>query len=266
MSQIYPAFHNEKSLNRSMIKKTIVASFLFISIGVSYSQTNKIYRDLGVMAGPVFFQSDYGQRGDFENYIKQNGFSIGVFYYFMPNVDFRSIRENFKLRLETSYMKSQLQHYGKWVDGKDTPDKVKLRAMKGSVSTKNLGFQVEYYPFKTYDYCGYCTWNPYLSLGSQLNGYTTEIHSSLGELKTNMIDKYKNVYENDSNVTVSFTVGFGIRYKLTSKKSALIFDYRLQYYFTDWVDGLNPDKKIYPENKANDYSTTFNFGYVYYSE
>ena len=242
-----------------MFKNIIIASFLYISINFGYSQSSKTFKEIGVMAGPVFFQSDYGERGEFKNYIKQNGFSIGVFYY-LTRINSKNIGKNLKYRLEASYMKSQLQHYGKWVDGKDTPDKDKLRAMKGSVSTKNLGFQVEYYPFKTDDYCRFCVlFNPYVSLGSQLSMYTSEFN--LGPL--GVPDKFSNS-RNATAITGSFTAGFGVRYKFPSEISALIFDYRLQHYYTDWIDGVNPDKKIYPENKSNDYSTTFNFGYVYY--
>jgi hypothetical protein len=243
-----------------MFKNIIIASFLYISINFGYSQSSKTFKEIGVMAGPVFFQSDYGERGEFENYIKQNGFSIGVFYYLTPNINTRNIGEKLKFRLEASYMKSQLQHYGKWVDpNKESTLSSQLRAMRGSVSTKNLGFQVEYYPFKTDDYCRFCMlFNPYVSLGSQLSSYTSEIHSS-----EKIPEKFSNS-RNATAITGSFTAGFGVRYKFPSEISALIFDYRLQHYYTDWIDGVNPDKKIYPENKSNDYSTTFNFGYIYY--
>jgi hypothetical protein len=244
-----------------MFKNKIMTLFLYISINFGYSQSNGTFKEIGVMAGPVFFQSDYGERGDFENYIKQNGFSIGVFYYLTPNINSKNIGENLKFRLEASYMKSQLQHYGKWVDPNKTSDLAnQLRAMRGSVSTKNLGFQVEYYPFKTDDYCRFCVLlNPYASLGTQLSGYTSEFN--LGPL--GVPDKFRNS-RNASAITGSFTAGFGVRYKFANEMSALIFDYRLQYYYTDWIDGVNPDKRKYSENKSNDYSTTFNFGYVYY--
>ena len=245
-----------------MFKNIIIASFLYISINFGYSQSSKFFKEIGVMAGPVFFQSDYGERGEFKNYIKQNGFSIGVFYY-LASTNSKNIGKYLKYRLEASYMKSQLQHYGKWVDPNNTELFARqLRAMKGSVSTKNLGFQVEYYPFKTDDYCRFCVLlNPYVSLGSQLSMYTSEFN--LGPL--GVPDKFSNS-RNATAITGSFTAGLGVRYKFPNEISALIFDYRLQHYYTDWIDGVNPDKKIYPENKSNDYSTTFNFGYIYYFE
>ena len=251
-----------------MFKNIIIASFLYISINFGYSQSSKFFKEIGVMAGPVFFQSDYGERGEFKNYIKQNGFSIGVFYYLTP-ANSKNIGRYLKYRLEASYMKSQLQHYGKWVDPNNTElFATQLRAMKGSVSTKNFGFQVEYYPFKTDDYCRFCRlFNPYVSLGSQSSMYTSEISSSLGPFGTpeTTPEKFSNS-RNATAITGSFTAGFGVRYKFPNEISALIFDYRLQNYFTDWIDGVNPDKKIYPENKSNDYSTTFNIGYIYYFE
>jgi hypothetical protein len=41
-------------------------------------------------------------------------------------------------------------------------------------------------------------------------------------------------------------------------------DLRLQYYFSDWVDGLKPNPELYKENKANDWLVWLNVGYIYY--
>ena len=43
-----------------------------------------------------------------------------------------------------------------------------------------------------------------------------------------------------------------------------MIDLRWQYYFSNWVDGLNPDPNIYKENKANEWLVWLNFGYIYY--
>jgi hypothetical protein len=55
----------------------------------------------------------------------------------------------------------------------------------------------------------------------------------------------------------------GTRYKL-APLSDLMVDLRFQYFFSNWVDGLNPNPTIYKENKANDWLVWFNFGYIYY--
>jgi hypothetical protein len=55
----------------------------------------------------------------------------------------------------------------------------------------------------------------------------------------------------------------GTRYKL-NELSDLIIETKMQYYFSDWVDGLNPNSSKYPENKANDWLVWLNVGYIYY--
>ena len=66
---------------------------------------------------------------------------------------------------------------------------------------------------------------------------------------------------NQSGTAWSVVASVGVRYKLTTL-SDLLFDLRWQYYFTNWVDGLNHEKNI--QDKANDWLVWFNFGYVYY--
>jgi hypothetical protein len=41
-------------------------------------------------------------------------------------------------------------------------------------------------------------------------------------------------------------------------------DLRFQYYFSNWVDGLNPNPVTVPENRANDCLVWLNVGYIYY--
>lgn len=250
-----------------MLKKIILSFFFLFIVSVSsYSQYGRTYQEVGVMAGPVFFKSDYGARGDFENFIKNNGFSVGVFYYFSFIEDYNNLRENFKLRLDASYMKSDLEHFGKYVD----PSKTglfsdQLRAMKGSTSTLSAGLQMEYYPFKTDDYNRGTSFSPYLSFGGQFGYYTSKVKSDLGAIGTPLTTpaKYSSGTRNENRPVASLTSSIGTRYKIDSYNS-LILDCRLQYYTSDWVDGLNPDRRVYTENKTNDYSFTINFGYVYY--
>ncbi len=247
----------------------IYCLFLFLCSNLTFAQyTNGggTNQEIGIMAGPVFFQSDYGEAGVFENYYKNNGISIGVFYYVSAISDAKSsFSEYFKLRLEASYMKSTLNHYGKYVEPKYTNLFAnQLRAMSGSVTAFNFGFQMEIYPFKTDDYNG-DTFSPYVSFGSQLSNYTSVVKSSLGPIGNSATtpDKYLDGIKNESGLTGSLTTSIGARY-LLDKSNALIIDARIQYYFTDWMDGLNPDSNKYPENTSNDWSTTINLGYVYY--
>ena len=141
-----------------------------------------------------------------------------------------------------------------------------LRAMRGNVETLNAGFQLEYYPWKTDDYSrGSSDFSPYISGGAQLSNYTSEVTSTLGQFGSPSVTpvKYRDGFKNESGIVGSLTTSIGTRY-LLDNYNALILDARIQYYFSDWVDGLNPNKNIYTENKANDWSTTINFGYIYY--
>ncbi|WP_338377590.1 glutamate dehydrogenase [uncultured Flavobacterium sp.] len=250
-----------------MLKKFIIPFFFVLFIGNEmHAQFGRTYQEVGIMAGPVFFKSDYGERGDFENFSKNMGFSAGVFYYFSFIENYRSLRENFKLRLDASYMKTNLEHYGKYVDpAKNSLFAEQLRAMHGSTSTINLGLQMEFYPWKTDDYNRSTDFSPYMSLGGQIGYFTSKVESDLGPIGTSLTTpiKYSSGTRNDSNPVASLTSSIGVRYRLDDYNS-LIFDSRLQYYTSDWVDGINPNRNDYPENKTNDYSLTFNFGYVYY--
>lgn len=250
-----------------MLKKILVSFvFLLIFTANTQAQYGRSYQEVGVMAGPVFFKSDYGERGNFENFIKNEGVSVGLFYYFSFIQNYAGLKENFKFRLDASFMKTNLEHFGKYVDpSKTSLFAEQLRAMKGSTQTVNLGVQLEYYPWKTDDYNRDATFSPYLSFGGQLGYYTSKVYSELGPLGSPLTtpDKYSSGTRNESRPVASLTSSIGTRYQLNPFNS-LIFDCRLQYYTSDWVEGLNPDRNKYTENKANDYSLTFNFGYVYY--
>ncbi|HBK83672.1 MAG TPA: hypothetical protein DDZ41_08770 [Flavobacterium sp.] len=107
-----------------------------------------------------------------------------------------------------------------------------------------------------------------MSFGGQLGYYTSKIESDLGPIGSpaSTPEKYLTGSKNQRNRPVaSLTSSIGTRLRLNDFNS-LVFDTRLQYYTSDWVDGLNPNRKIYQENKTNDYSLTFSVGYVYYFE
>ena len=246
-----------------MPKKIITILVFLISYSSVKAQYGRTYEEIGVMAGPVFFQSDFGARSEIENTIKNVGVSVGVFYYISMNNNRSNFKDNFKIRLEASFMKVQLQHYGKYVEG-NTDFAKKLRGMNSTIKAGNVGIQLEYYPFKTDDY-SQAIFSPYISAGTQVSSYSVKAYSKLGPIGTPLTTpvKYIDGFKTDSGVALSATGSIGFRLKLADYH-AIIVDGRLQYYFTDWMDGMNPDKEIYTENRTNDYSATLNIGYVYY--
>ena len=258
-----------------MPKRILALILVFLSLNFALAQYGdrynygKNFKEFALMAGPVFFQSDYGARNDFGNYLNNNGFGATLAVYFTPSDDNEAIKKHFKYRVDLNYMKATLQHYGQYVDpSKNSLFAVQLRGMRGSTTALGVGLQLEYFPLQTDDYLfrgnGF---SPFISIGGQINSYTATATSTLGPLGTSTTtpDKYKNAYRNETQVVGSFSAGFGTRYKL-GNSDALIVDVRFQYYLTDWVDGLNPNRTIYTENQSNDWMTFINFGYVYYLE
>ncbi len=235
-----------------------------------------IIHEVGVVAGPVFLQSDYGVRNDFSTTIGNVGYGIGIVHYLNFSDNHNTsitiwqnyFKDHFKVRSEVSYHKVELQHYGKWVDEKRNSTFAKqLRAMRGSTSITNLGVQLEFYPLSIEEFTGFSSlWAPYLSLGGQYSLYSPDAYSTMGRLNTPRTTpkKYSNgALTNEEGTVWSIVSSIGTRYKLNQTSDVLV-DLRLQYYYSDYVDGMRPDPTIYTENQSNDLSIWINFGYVYY--
>lgn len=231
--------------------------------------------EVGLITGPVAFQSDYGERHDFSTNAGNTGYGIGIIHYlnfsykadcncYTPETYFN---DHFKLRSELSYNKTELKHFGEWV----RPERKKLfneqlRGMRGSTAVTNIGMQLEFFPMSIRDFTATIgSWGPYLSLGGQFSFYDPVAYSTLGKLNTPATTpiKYYNATDNAGGTVWSIVSSVGTRYKM-SPLSDLMVDLRFQYYFSNWVDGLNPDPKIYTENRSNDWLVWFNFGYIYY--
>ena len=263
-----------------MLKQIALLFFTIVGIStVSHAQLN-LAHEIGVIFGPVTFQSDYGQRNNFDTNIGNNGFGIGIVHFLNlsshANRDYY-FNEHFKLRSELSFNKINLKHFGEWVEREpDATDTQQLRAMSGKTTLLNLGTQVEFFPFiKIHDFENTIgSFNPYISLGVMASYYNTEATSSLGTLGDPTVtypkyltpsDGHQYGFSTENGITVSGTIGAGVHYKL-NEMNDLMFEVRYQGFASDWIDGLNPNRNIYTENKSYDSQVWFNFGYVYYLE
>ena len=230
-----------------------------------------ISHEIGIVAGPTIFKSDFGENGDFKAGIGNIGYGVGFVHYMnfsdvhnSSRTIFQSfLKDHFKVRSEISYQKVTFQHYGKYVDDKKQSTFAKqLRAMRGSTAVTNLGVQFEYYPLSIEDFGNMPnSFAPYISIGWQYSFYST-----LGKLNTSLTTpkKYSNgALSNEEDIVWSIVGSVGSRYKLNTV-SDLMVDLRAQYYFSDYVDGMRPDPKIYTENKSNDWNIWFTVGYIYY--
>lgn len=252
---------------------------LLLLLGYTYKANAQFgfSHEIGAIVGPVAFQSDYGERHDLKTNSGNTGYGIGLIHYlnfsykaecncYTPETYFN---DHFKLRSELSYNKTKLKHFGEWVE----PDRNRLfnrqlRAMRGSTAVTNIGMQLEYFPFSIRDFTASTGGlAPFVSLGGQFSFYDPEAYSTLGDGRLNTPSttpvKYYNATQNEGGTVWSVVGSIGTRYKL-APLSDLMVDLRWQYYFSNWVDGLNPNPDIYTENKANDWLVWFNVGYIYY--
>ena len=264
-----------------MTTRLLLMVFFILSFGKQDVQAQGFSHEVGIIAGPLAFYSDFGQRGDFETNIKNVSFGIGLIHYF--NFSYRAdcncytrdtyFNDHFKVRSEIDYHKTEFQHYGQWVkEEKTSTMATQLRAMTGSSTVIEIGSQLEYFPFSIRDFAaGAYKIAPFMSFGVHWVNYDPEVKSSLGTLNSPIStpDKYYNSFQQEPGSTWAVVGSIGIRYKLNTM-SDLMLDSRWHYYFSDTVDGLNPtfenngQKVPVPENKANDWLYWLNVGYIYY--
>ena len=266
-----------------MISKFIIPIY-FLLFGIS-NMANAQFgfsHEIGIIAGPVAFQSDYGERHDLSTNAGNTGYGVGIIHYL--NFSYKAVcncyapytyfNDHFKLRSELSYNKTELKQFGEWVGADKTSFGAdQLRAMKGNTAVTNIGMQLEYFPFSIRDFTARVkSFGPFISLGSQFSYYNTKAASTMGPLGTSLttFPKYLDPSEGhqygfstEASSVWSIVSSVGTRYKL-APLSDLMIDFRMQYYFSDWVDGLNPNRNLYKENKANDWLVWLNVGYIYY--
>lgn len=266
-----------------MASKSITFFYLFLLFGFTNVANAQFgfSHEIGAIAGPVAFQSDYGERHDLSTNAGNAGFGIGIIHYlnfsytaecncYTPETYFN---DHFKLRSELSYNKTSLDHFGQWVEGSPSLGKEQLKAMVGTTTVTNIGMQLEYFPWSIRDFTSTIeSWGPFISLGGQYSFYNAKASSSMGPLGTPLTtfpkyltptDDRSYGFSTESGSVWSVVTSIGTRYKL-SPLSDLMVDLRMQYYFSDWVDGLKPNPDLYKENKANDWNVWFNVGYIYY--
>lgn len=259
---------------------------VYLSLLISVALSNSFYaqrglaHEIGIIAGPVELRSDYGARNDYGNNFKNSGFGIGIVHFLNFSYNQRTFsedtyfKEHFKIRTELSYSKTDLQHYGQYVEGNPNSLGVQqLKGMYGKTRLINLGMQLEYSFINIHDFeRNYRTFDPFISLGVQASSYKTEANSTLGTLGTvgatfpkylTPSDGHPFGFSTEQGKTFSIVSSVGTRYKL-SPMSDLMLDLRFQYFDTDWIDGLNPNRKIYKENRTNDWLLWLNVGYIYY--
>ena len=238
--------------------------------------------EIGVIAGPVEFRSDFGERLNESTNLGNSGIGIGIVHYI--NFSYRAdcncyttdtfFNDHFKLRSEISWNTTSLKHHGQWVDPSLTSDSAdRLRGHYGEANNFDVGMQLEYFPrsirsFQAFTY----KLAPFISLGVHYTSFTpkasTDYVNSTGTNDIGNILDPNNFYpywepgsiNPASGTTWSVVSSLGVRYKI-GILSDLMLDLRWQYYFDDLIDGLDHQLE---SNKFNDWLLWLNFGYIYY--
>lgn len=256
------------------LKQLATLICLVAVVQVSFSQLG-FSHEIGVIAGPVEFRSDFGQRQNETTNLGNSGYGIGLVHYinFAYRADcncystYTYFNDHFKLRNEISYNKTNLEHLGKWVDpSRTTIEAQQLRAHKGVAKNFDIGTQIEYFPRSIRDFQGFAyKFAPFISLGVHYTYSSPEVSTTFGDgdvLNPNNFYTYWDAGSVNAEAVGDWSIvtSMGVRYKL-SVLSDLMLDLRWQYYFNDWVDGLNHQLE---SNKYNDWLLWLNVGYIYY--
>lgn len=258
-------------------KLLILISFIFLFSHNMDAQANANL-EAGISLGLASFQTDFGERGDFDSTFNNNGLAVGaVLYLNFFNRDpvisgpVSWGQQHFKLKGEVSYLQANLEHYGKYAEY-DTADAARLRRMTGKSSVINFGTILEYHPFPIPDFIPGSNRkiSPYFGLGimAGLSNPTIETTNGNGDWQNNpslLIEAYRpeGAVDVSSSVALSLMLSGGLRFKLDDN-DALMLDMRWQYFASDYIDGLNPDNDVLGgENKHDDWLYYLNFGYIH---
>lgn len=256
------------------LKQLTALLLFFLGIHFTFSQLG-FSHEIGVIAGPVEFRSDFGSRTNEKTNLGNTGIGIGIVHYI--NFAYRAdcncystdtyFNDHFKLRNEISWNKTILDHHGEWVSASLTsPNADKLRAHHGEANNFDIGTQIEYFPksirsFQAFSY----KFAPFISLGVHYTSFNPKASTDYGDGNILNADNFYSYWEPGSinpasGSTWSIVSSVGVRYKL-GVLSDLMLDLRWQIYFDDWIDGLNHQLSF---NKFNDWLIWLNFGYIYY--
>jgi len=263
------------------LKCLVFVFCLLANFNISHSQAG-FSHEIGIIAGPLQFRSDYGIRDDSKTNFGNTGIGIGIVHYmnfsYRPDCNCYSTEkyfsDHFKLRNEISWNTTKLEHFGEFVDpSKTSVNADKLRGHTGEANNLDIGAQLEFYPLSIRSFQSFShRVSPFASLGLHYTAFRPKVETTFNNIDNPSaigdIEDASNFYTDWDPGSVDISPGsawsivssIGTRYKL-SKFSDLMLDLRGQYYFNDWIDGLNHQLD---SNKNNDWLVWLNVGYIYY--
>lgn len=253
---------------KTNLLKAFFICFVFLSIPKVNAQLN---HEVGIIAGPVSFRGDYGEKGDSETNFGNTGIGIGLNHYLNFSYIGRNrsyFNQHFKVRSQFLYHTTSLKHYGRYVES-NSSNAYKLKAMTGKASVMEFGSGLEWYYGRIRDFersIGEIM--PYAGLGGSLviasPTNETSLSGRLGSSDNTWPSFLWKPGEDpriSNNTQTTFSVNFqaGIKYKV-SRMGELNLEARWHTYFSDMVEGLNPSTG----NDGNDWIVMLAVGYIQY--
>ncbi len=228
--------------------------------------------EAGVNLGISAIQSDFGENGDLESSVYGNiGTTFaGTFYMDFINrrnsTSYHWLKNHTKIKGEVSYTKANIDHFGATIK-EDTYSAPLYKAMHGTASIISFGAIFEYHIFDISEFNPKNTniFSPYVGVGVLGSYSSPTISSDLGDYTTNALVlpagyRTDNSINTKSETTFSLVYSLGTRIKM-NYYSDLILDTRWQQFFSDNIDGLNPQ---FEANKHNDWMYGVSLGYLFY--
>lgn len=254
-----------------MLKAILKTLIVFIAMQTAVTSAQLGFsHEIGIITGPVAFQSDYGERYDFNTNKGNVGVGVGLIHYinfaYRADCDCYSAdtywNDHFKIRSEIGYHVTTLNHLSELAD-RPSLEGLQLRSMEGKAKVFEGGAHLEWYPLSIRDFqSGQPKVAPYIGLGAHFVSFRPEATSTLGPLN-NSVTTYRtfiNRIDLSQGSTIAVVGDVGMRYKI-SPLSDLLISSKWHYYTSNYVDGLSPNNV---NNRANDWIWWFNVGYIFY--
>lgn len=249
---------------------TILSMTFVMLFSISIQSQISLSYEAGFNVGMASFQTDYGERGDFQSGFSGNmGVSTSATFYLnffnrtgLWNERYEWLTSHFKVKSEVSYMQAKLEHFG--FEG-GTPETDQLKAMHGTSSIINTGITIEYHFLDLYNFNvnRQQMLSPYIGIGALATFSSPTFEFDAGDYVANpslLPPKYQdNAIFTEPETTGSMVFSAGTRIKATDRAD-IVIDSRWQYFFSNKIDALDP---IDSSNKFNDWLYSLTVGYVY---
>lgn len=221
-----------------------------------------VTNEIGVLLGPTFLQTDYGESGDFNSDTSNFGIGFGIVYIadFSPSRYksrfFNHLTDHIKARIELSFLKVDLEHNGNVIEAASNSQSDRFIAMKGETKLFNIGLYTDYHIMSLK--ANNSKFQPFLSLGLVYTSATPQVVSP--QDSADLPNAFQNLDPKDlrRQSVISIAYGLGTRYKL--KDVDFLIDARFHPFSSDKIDGI--DTQI-SGDKNNDTQVVFNFGVIF---